>query len=826
MEGIFGLMATCTGLICTSGFCLLILLIVTLVFRKRVDVRKLRITQLITVAITLIIGCYFTYSLVGDVLAGPPSPKKKPAKEEAIGTWVLSQSTLDFRREEGYEGLMPGFILRENGTFTMDGVPAPIFTVYQDVSGEGTWSIQEDGNRRWPIILQFTQFNGMESDFYTSVDFYGEEPPYELFSWAGEYELWVFKRGPYLLSANASQPKLFTSVVFRPDGERMATADSDNTIRMWDPKTGLQTGESLTGHRDKIFNITYSPNGDLIASASRDGTIRLWNPTTGEQLGEPLIDNLPSYTYMYAIAFSPGGDILAGSGSDTIIHLWDTETRQIIKEITTEHDSAISSLSFSPDGNLLISTGYDKIIRLWDPISGNLLDEIVTDYDDVYGIECATFSPDGKLIAGIGNSLRSSSIRLYDPISGSQVGKPFPSESLNFKSIVFSPDGKLIASIIDYENTVQIWDPSTGQLVSTISTDHESNINSIAFSPDGELITSTGSDRTIRLWDVNTHERVGKPFPERTYAVRNLAFSPDGNYLASGGEDKTVHIWMPKIGQEIDIFTIEPPKLVLSLAYSPDGRILAIGTFDGDIHLVDSVTGFPVLDPLTVMHSARSLSFHPYGKLLVSGGDFGIDLWDLASGMRVGDSLSSFENQSEPVISVAFSPDGSIIASADEDGIIRLWDSENTEQLGDSIIGDPFGLNSIAFNPDGEILASAGFDGAIRLWDPNTGALIGNPFTGHEYGIRSITFSPDGNILASGGDDNIIRLWNPHTGEQIGNPLVGHSGAVLALAFSPNGEILASASMDGSVRLWNPDTGQPVGEPLISQYSYYQESPP
>ena len=146
MEGIFAGMAMCIGIICTLVLSILVFLTVTQEYRKKVDVQELRKTQLVSIVISLIIGCGLTYWLISGILAGPPSPKWKPRREEAIGTWVLSQSTLDFMREGGYQGLMPGFSLREDGTFVMDGVPAPIMYSDQDVSGRGTWSIEKDSN--------------------------------------------------------------------------------------------------------------------------------------------------------------------------------------------------------------------------------------------------------------------------------------------------------------------------------------------------------------------------------------------------------------------------------------------------------------------------------------------------------------------------------------------------------------------------------------------------------------------------------------------------------------------------------------------------------
>jgi WD40 repeat protein len=110
----------------------------------------------------------------------------------------------------------------------------------------------------------------------------------------------------------------------------------------------------------------------------------------------------------------------------------------------------------------------------------------------------------------------------------------------------------------------------------------------------------------------------------------------------------------------------------------------------------------------------------------------------------------------------------------------------------------------VAFSPDGRILATAGDDGTIRLWDPNRLEPVGQPLTGHSNGVWGVAFSPDGRLLASaGGPDETVRLWDVNTGTSVGDPLTGHKGPVTSVAFSPDGKILASAGgTDATVRLW------------------------
>ncbi|EDO03054.1 hypothetical protein SS1G_05532 [Sclerotinia sclerotiorum 1980 UF-70] len=198
----------------------------------------------------------------------------------------------------------------------------------------------------------------------------------------------------------------------------------------------------------------------------------------------------------------------------------------------------------------------------------------------------------------------------------------------------------------------------------------------------------------------------------------------------------------------------------------------------------------------------RSVAFSPDGTKVASGSDDRtIRLWDAAT----GESLQTLEGHSNWVRSVAFSPDGTKVASGSDDRTIRLWDTATGESL-QTLEGHSDGVTSVAFSPDGTKVASGSYDQTIRLWDAATGESL-QTLEGHSNWVSSVAFSPDGTKVASGSDDRTIRLWDAATGESL-QTLEGHLDAVSSVAFSPDGTKVASGSDDRTIRLWDTATGE------------------
>ncbi len=235
---------------------------------------------------------------------------------------------------------------------------------------------------------------------------------------------------------------------------------------------------------------------------------------------------------------------------------------------------------------------------------------------------------------------------------------------------------------------------------------------------------------------------------------------------------------------------------ILSVACSPL-RHTAAGTSNGDILIYDNLSGMLCLTYRGHTDGTWSLAFSPDGSLLASGSDdSNVRLWDCAS----GECLDLLQEHTNRVRSIAFSPDGSTLASGSDDQTIRVWDTRSSRCL-QTLTGHSDRVWSVAYSPDGKLLASGSTDQTVRLWDMQAGSCL-MTLQGHGSRIRAVAFDSGGRIIASGSDDATIRLWDAGSGKHL-RTLYGHNSRVWSVASHPTKSILASGSEDQTIRLWD-----------------------
>ena len=292
-----------------------------------------------------------------------------------------------------------------------------------------------------------------------------------------------------------------------------------------------------------------------------------------------------------------------------------------------------------------------------------------------------------------------------------------------------------------------------------------SSVNALAISPDSKTLASASDDKIVKLWDLNT-KKVLASLSGHSQAVKSVAFSPDGKILATASDDKTIKLWQIETLAEICTL-LGHSHAVKSVAFSPDGQILASGSWDKTIKL-----------------------------------------WDV----NTGTEICTMTGHQLQVNSVAFSPQGQLLASASYDRTIRLWqipalESSHKEfqnrpcySLLGTLSGHAWAVLTVAFSPDGKILATGRDDNTIKLWEVNTGQLICT-LVGHSWSVVAVAFTADGETLLSASCDKTVKLWRVSTAEEIVT-LSGHVDSVSAVAVSKVTQLIASGSRDKTIKLW------------------------
>ncbi|HEY6315262.1 MAG TPA: AAA family ATPase [Streptosporangiaceae bacterium] len=292
--------------------------------------------------------------------------------------------------------------------------------------------------------------------------------------------------------------------------------------------------------------------------------------------------------------------------------------------------------------------------------------------------------------------------------------------------------------------------------------------------------------------------------------VTALAYSPDGSRVAAGYQDGAIRLWDLASHHLISetMWGAEP----LALAFTSGGRGLRVAdaTAVGSWNLATRprITALP----LAGVAGGNAVAFSLDGTTVATGGtDGNVRLWNAATRQEIGAPMSS---DAQPVDAVALSPDGTLVAAASSDGNVQLWTVATQQEAGAAMVSGTAEIDALAFSPDGKILATGGQDGAARLWNVSTETQAGATMaTGDAVG--ALTFGTGGTTLATAESDDTTELWNVTTQTQTGAALTAQGSAgVSSLAFSPSADALATGNSNGTIELWSPAVLHQPAAPL------------
>jgi WD40 repeat protein len=542
---------------------------------------------------------------------------------------------------------------------------------------------------------------------------------------------------------------------------------------VWEVNSGREVAR--VAHENTVTSAAMSPDGRYLATSSYDKTVRIWSLPGGRQMAR-----LPLDGWVEAVQFSPDGKYLAAATSidGYSAHLWELQppsstqpVGRIRRLARLEHKGTVSVLAFSPDSKYLATAGAEALARVW---------EIRTTREVARG-------PHEQIIT----------------------------------ALTFSPDGQFLATA-SLDRTARVWDIRDGGELARIT--HEGQVYGVQFSPDGTSLATVSADRSARLWEANSARWKAARMRFISELVGFL-FSPDGRYLAVSSWEDTVRLWQTADGREMLRLTHPSHRKgsmahkVYALAYSPDGRYLCAGAVDGLAVVWEAATGREVIrvqheEGRVEKRDINAVVFSPDSRYLVTaGGNDVARIWEVESGRLI----TSMAHQSDPagsspgrslfydgIRSVAFRPDGKLLATASDDRTTRVWDVGTGREA--ARLDHEAGVHGVAFSRDGSLLATLSSDDTTRVWEVSAGRQVA--LIRHEgcVNLGLVSFTPDGRRVVTGGKDGAARVWDARTGREVMQ--VRHEGPLLTFAVSPDGKLLATGSEDGTARVWTMSSGR------------------
>lgn len=365
--------------------------------------------------------------------------------------------------------------------------------------------------------------------------------------------------------------------------------------------------------------------------------------------------------------------------------------------------------------------------------------------------------------------------------------------SREINAVAWSAQGNVIASASD-DQSIKVWQIQNGSLLRTLA-GHAGDVHSLAFTPQRNMLLSASDDGTIRAWNVLNGESVyavveGDPFDDDDKVnLRCMALSADGGRIAVGMQ----FIDYFDSDNGFDYWTY---YTILRIRDARDGTLLQTFTRQ------DADSRFTTNAPAGI----HSMAIAPDASYVVSGGEDGISIWNMANGTQTG----LLTGHKEIVRALAFNPTGNLLASADHDPNIKLWSMPAGTLIG--VIGNHTErVRSMAFSSDGSKLVSASFDRTIQIWDLQKNSVERTINDSDE--VRAVAWSPNEQRLVSGNKSDQVKIWSARDG-QLENRLGYHGGKIVQVAVSPDDRFVASASGgedEHSVRTWRSHGGQALG---------------
>lgn len=585
---------------------------------------------------------------------------------------------------------------------------------------------------------------------------------------------------PHPLAVWQGHQDTITALALSPDGTHALTSSADRTLRLWQRADG-STLLTLEGHQAAVAAAAYRRDGGEVASADETGQILVWNPRDGQRLASLFSPG----GRVHSLAYGPNNQLLASGSSDGAVRIW-----QLPQQPPTElaaHAGELRAMAFAAGGQAVFTATAAGEVRA---VDGN--GQVLRTYAGQPGEPTTlVLSSDGGLLAA---ASRTGHVKLWNAADASD--RHMLAAHLGaVTDVAIHPNNQQFATT-GGDGLVRIWQlPQAPRELAG----HEAAEAVACLSADGGWAVTGTADGKLRLWNA-TNAQLVRELPPQGQPITALAFRRDSGLLASGDVAGGIRLIQPQDGTLLAALSA-PGGPITWLAWHANQQQFVSTSGDGTVRLwrlppTPSRTLQGHADQVTCVAAA------PAGQVAYTGSlDQTVRAFDAASGQL----QRQFNNVLGPVLALAVSADGGLLAAATRGGIVQFWNAgDGADRLS---LATGASVRGLAFHPQGQGLATAAEDGTVRLWQLPTPPRV---LAGHGQPVTVVAISPDGELACTSGADRMLRLWRVADGGQL-RTWEGHPQSVTAAVFHPTQPQLATADTAGQIRVWSLE-GTPVAE--------------
>ncbi len=467
-------------------------------------------------------------------------------------------------------------------------------------------------------------------------------------------------------------------------------------------------------------------------------------------------------------------------------------------------DQALTDLERSPDRSILLSLEAFRLQPTFEARASLVralqhtqrAPAVLRPGGEVLSVE---FTRDGRRLLTTGDDER---VRVWNVAANREDGKALSCYCLTTKGgALLMPDGKrVVAAYGDDSTSITVSSLRTRKELRQV-TDDAGDVEGLAVSRNGRFLATFGDSRPVVVWDAVKMRPLGRLRGTGTDSTWNVGFSPDGRLVAVDDATRGLELWDVARRTRIERLA-GAGNWPRTFAFTRDGKTIAFEN-DSGIH-VRAVAGGPYRGrPIVIDAVVNDIAFDPTGRLLATATENGVvRIWDATTGRPRGAALLGHENF---VNAVAFSPDGRTLASAGQDGTVRLW------TVAAAPLGTPVArVSLLAQDPTGRLVADyRGTKPAAIVRESDWSVTRTLPGDGETI---EAAFGPDGKLVALGDESGAVTVWSTATGRRVG-PVLGtrHAGRITSVAVSPDGRYVAAIGQNGWLRVWRTGSWKLVG---------------